>query len=62
MSEAEGPWETLIKRQRQERIDLVQLYAAKGLTKSQSAFMLGMYKQALHQFAKKHNIRFAKGR
>lgn len=55
-----GTWNDLLAAQKKQRINLVAGYAAKSYTMTESAILLGMHKQQLRDFAKKHNIEFAK--
>ena len=55
-----GKWSKLLVQQKQDRIALVQEYAAAGYTKSGAAEELGMSRQSLNQFAQANNIKFRK--
>lgn len=51
-------WADLIKRQKKEKINLIQDFSDKGLSKAETARLLGMSKQQLHFFCKSNDIKF----
>ena len=51
-------WADLIKKQKKEKINLIQDFSDQGLSKAETARLLGMSKQQLHFFCKSNDIKF----
>jgi len=57
-----GQWNKLLDAQRLQRVNLVKGYAVKGYTATEAASSLGISKQQLYAYAKKHSINFGGGK
>lgn len=57
-----GQWNELLDAQQKQRVNLVKGYAVKGYTATEAASSLGISKQQLYAYAKKHSINFGGGK
>tara|TARA_B100001093_G_C26822741_1_gene1012619 strand:- start:2236 stop:2424 length:189 start_codon:yes stop_codon:yes gene_type:complete len=51
-------WSDLIKKQKEEKLNLIQDFSDQGLSKAETARLLGISKQQLQFFCKSNDITF----